>query len=813
MTESAVGGPPDPVSAADPAEFVARLRELRQWAGEPPLRRLRQLAGPVGDGSVVDALPVSTVSHMLRRDRLPRMELVRSYVIACLRARRRSDAEIAQELERWYAGWLRLHQGAARRPADPEPPAGSSAAAGAAPVPTAGVTGDLRTGTVPRQLPADPAGFVGRHEHLRALDALIGRDPGWGPAAVPVMAITGPAGVGKTSLAVHWAHAVAGRFPDGQLYVNLRGFAPEPPMTAAQALGGFLRALGVAGEYIPADLDEQAAMYRSLLADRRMLVVLDNAAAAEQVRPLLAGSPSCGVIVTSRHRLDGLVVREGAHRIDLDVMTPPEAEALLGGLLGERRAGVDHAGVSELARLCGYLPLALRIAAANLISRPHVAVPSYVAELARGDRLAGLRVDGDDYTAVRATFDLSYQRLPARARRLFRLLAVLPGPELARPAAAAVAAEPDASRLLDVVCAAHLLQDAGPDRYRFHDLLRAYAAERAAVEEAPAERAAAVSRVVTWYLHTADAAGSTLNPHRQRLVVDSPAPGWPPVTFADREEALAWCEAERSNLVTTVRRAAEEGLHAVAWKLPLALWDYFYLSKYSADSVAVCQVGLDAARRAGDRAGEAWMLTGLGHGYWELRRHEEALAATTRALRLWREIGDRWGEGAALHLLGGAYKGLRRFAESIDHYRRAMAVHREIDNRWALGWTLTGLGAAYREMHRLEDALDAAGQARAVWRDLGDRHGEGVNLNNLGDVYRKLGHVEDAIALTKEALELNREIGNRWGEAWSLNSLGKILHSGGQRADARECWHEALGIFERLGDPRAAEVRAHLRRS
>jgi DNA-binding SARP family transcriptional activator len=422
-----------------------------------------------------------------------------------------------------------------------------------------------RTG--PAQLPPDLADFTGRAGALRQLDDMTCGGPGQGTVTITVVA--GTAGVGKTALAVRWAHRSRDRFPDGQLYVDLRGYADGLPRAPIQALAHFLCALGVRAEAIPTEMETATALFRSLLDGRRMLVVLDNAHGSEQVRPLLPGSPSCAVLVTSRDRLAGLVASHGARHLELDLLPGAEATELLARILGADRADAEPDAVAELACLCACLPLAVRVAGANLACHPEESVAGYVHRLRAGDPLASLAVDDDPERAVHAAFDLSYRRLGPDARRLFHLLGLVPGPDLTAEAAAALAgtSTQGAGRLLRRLADAHLAEPRAPGRFRMHELLRLYAAEQARRHEPKWERRAATRRLLGWYLRAADAAARLLYPQLPRLPVPPPLPGCPPAGFDTPAAALAWLDAERANLVAAVQRTAEHGHRSLAWLL------------------------------------------------------------------------------------------------------------------------------------------------------------------------------------------------------------------------------------------------------
>jgi tetratricopeptide (TPR) repeat protein len=664
---------------------------------------------------------------------------------------------------------------------------------------------------IPRQLPADTAVFIGREADLTTLDGMMADRTG--PTTAVVSAIAGGAGVGKTTLALHWAHRVRKRFPDGELFANLRGYDPSRPMTPLEALDGFLRALDIPATKIPFDLEARAALFRSLLAERRMLVVLDNAANAEQVRPLLPGTAGCFVVITSRSRLSGLAAREGAGRIALDVLPADRAVDLLRQVIGGARVDAEPRPAAELARLCAYLPLALRITADRAAAHPHLRLADLADELvAERDRLDALATGDDETTAVRAVFSWSYKKLPADAARAFRLLGLHAGSEFSTAAAAALTQTqaPRARRLLDALAAQHLLAQTGRDRYRFHDLLHVYAKECAEADEPAARRATAERRIITWYLHTAAAGHDALAPLGRPFPLDPPDAGLEPLAFTGSRQAIAWCEAELANLVAATRHAAEIGEFAAAWKIPAALAFFFDTRQFWAEWITTHTIGVTAAQRIKDRDGEALLLIGLGDAYRELRRFDEALRYCRRALDVHHETGDPFMGGMALGVLGTVYRDLRRLDEALDCYQRALALLHEADNTWAAAWILGGLGDVHRRLGRLDEALDHCRQALALHHQIGDRWVKGWTLLTLGEIYRDLGRLDEALDRCRQALTVHKETGDRQGEALALVGLGEVLHQTGQVDAAETSWREALIMLEDLGSAHAAEVRARL---
>jgi tetratricopeptide (TPR) repeat protein len=655
----------------------------------------------------------------------------------------------------------------------------------------------------PAQLPAAAAGFTGPAADLARLDALLAGDA---PPAVVISAIDGMAGVGKTALAVHWSHRVADRFPDGQLYVNLRGWAAGQPLRAVDVLAGFLRALGVPAEDVPVQVDEAAGMYRSLLAGRRVLAVLDNARDAEQVRPLLPGAAGCLVLVTSRDRLSGLVAREGASRLTLDVLTPDEARALLVRLLGEQRVGAEERAGDELARACAYLPLALRIAAAHLLDQPRRRIGGYLTELTGGDRLTALEFAGDEQAAVRAAFDLSYVRLDADARRLFRLLGLVSGPDIAVPAAAALAdtTVDDVRRLLSRLSGAHLLDHHGQRRYAFHDLLRLYAAQRAAAEDSDTDRQAALRRLYDHYLAGATAAADLLYPQILRLPGPATAPG-PAPAFTDDAQALAWLETERPNLIAAITHTARHGPHEVAWRLADALRGYLSYTLHTVDWLTAARAAQAAAVAAADLQAQAAVELSLGSYHWFQVGYRQSVDHHARALTLAREAGWTAGQSAASVNLGGLYGMLGELTQATAHLTEGVALARRADDVGGEAVGLSNLGLMWCQRGRLEHAADQVAQALALHHRLGSRTGQAHCLAILGMICHLRGRLNQAEDHLTRALALHREGGERHGEPDSFASLALVHADLGHRHQALDLARTALALV-RDSDNRIEEA-------
>ncbi|HEV2373250.1 MAG TPA: tetratricopeptide repeat protein [Streptosporangiaceae bacterium] len=655
---------------------------------------------------------------------------------------------------------------------------------------------------IPHQLPATVRQFTGREPELATLTALTEEDGGAGGTVV-ISALSGTAGVGKTALAVHWAHRVAERFPDGQLYVNLRGFDPEQPMTADDALAGFLLALGVDARAIPAETDHRAARYRSLLAGRRVLVVLDNAGDTEQVRPLLPGTPGCLVVVTSRDSLAGLVARDGASRIDLDLLPLAEAVGLLRALIGGR-VDADHAAAAALAAHCARLPLALRVAAELAVAHPTVPLRELTDELADHQRrLDLLDAGGDTRTAVRAVFSWSYQKLDPATARAFRLLGLHPGTDFDPYAIAALAGTTleSANRVLGTLSRAHLTQPVGPGRHGMHDLLRDYARHLTAGHDSDEERQTARTRLFDHYMDTAAAAMDTLFPAERHHLPGAAVPAaslTAPVTHPDA--ALLWLDSELANLVAVAAHAAAHGWPSHTTRLAGILFSYLDLRCSFREATAIFTCARDAARLTGDRAAEQTAVARLGYTDWWQSRHEQAAEHFQQSLALCHETGDRASEARTLNYLGLLYLTQCRYRQAAEHFRQSLARCRETGNRTGESFTLSNLGIADTRLGRYEQANDHQQQSLALSREIGFRHGEANALTGLGFVEWRQGRYQQAAGHQQQALAIFRETGDRDGEATATSWLGSVELAQGRYQQAFDLHRQALAIFREISD-------------
>jgi tetratricopeptide (TPR) repeat protein len=654
---------------------------------------------------------------------------------------------------------------------------------------------------VPRQLPPAPARLVGREEELAEIDRIT-RCPRAGPA---IVVISGTGGVGKSTLALGWAHRACERYPDGQLHANLGAFDPAGPADPGSVLARMLRALGVAAERVPADVAEQSALFRSLAADKALLMVLDNAVSAAQVRPLLPPSPSTVVLVTARWRLGGLL-GDGAEFLAVEPLADAAANALLAGAIGHERTASDPASTSALVRLCAGLPIALAMAAARLATRPRWPVGRIVDELAyERRRLVALGREGD---SVQGTFDLSYRALNPAAARCYRALGLHPGPDVGVPVvAAALGVERyEAAELLDTLVEASMLNEDADGRYRAHDLIRLHARQMAGDDpDAPGM----TLRILEWYLAGVLAADCLLTPYRHRDPAD-------PFTVLDagvarhvgRQEALEWLEAERGNLVAAVQHAAPE-LPLLAWRIADSMWALFNLRRHHSDRMLVDRIAVECAERLGDRDRAARMLRRWAFAHFDAGRLGEARDLFERSRGLCDALGDRYGVASAVEGLGMVAAADHRYEEAVVHFRQQERLCRELGEHRRTGLALLNLGAAHNALSRPDHALVHLREADSVFADLGDV--DPYNQARIGiELARALGRLGErapAEARLHAALRRMRELGSPRGEASALHRLGELALAAGDGRTAGTHLARALRVYEELADLEAAQVR------
>ncbi|HEV8559923.1 MAG TPA: BTAD domain-containing putative transcriptional regulator [Actinophytocola sp.] len=659
----------------------------------------------------------------------------------------------------------------------------------------------------PAQLPPDTPGFAGRDAELRRLDALLAEPS----AATRIIVLSGTAGVGKTTVAVHWAHTVRAAFADGQLYVNLRGFDPTgSPVTAAEAMRGFLEALDVPPSLIPTSLEAQAGRYRSLLANRRVLVVLDNARDAEQVRPLIPGAPGCLVVVTSRDQLAGLIAA-GAHVVDIDLLDDAGSYAVLRARLGAGRLVAEPVAVNEIIRLCARLPLALAVVAARAVMHPGFRLAALAGQLrdARGglDEFAG----ADPATDARAVFSWSYLRLNAAAARLFRLLGLHPGADIGTPAAASLAGLPVSKvrPVLAELAAAHLIAEPTPGRYTLHDLLRAYAAELVHEQDSPADRECAVRRMLGHYAHTAYHADGFLDPRLEVPPTLTPLPpGAGSERIVDHGQALAWFKAEHRVLLLAVHQVPD--FDTEVWELAWSIRRFLAMQGHWHDESDALTAALAAARRLDDERKQAFAHLHLGGTRVWFGEYGEARVDIQAALDLYGSAGDMVGQAYAHHQLAWLLDRQGAVTEALVHAKQALDLFRAAEHRAgqakalnAVGWFHTLLGEHAVAIEYCEQALD-------LQKLLDDHLGAAMTRHSIGHAHKELGNHAEAIACYEAAAELVHRTGYLMTEAWMLIELASIRHGLGDVESARAEWQRAYDILAHLAHPEAGEVRARL---
>jgi len=731
------------------------------------------------------------------------------------------SARTVRNLERGYS--RRPYQDTLRRLADAlslRATARADFLAGAGHRP--GPAGDLRSVTrpdgdmpVPRQFPAGIPHFTGRKAELDFLTALVG-EPGSPEAGMVVIsAIGGTAGVGKTALAVHWAHQHAAGFPDGQLYADLEGFGPAGgPVDAAVVARRFLDALHVAPAHVPADADAQFGLYRSMLAGKRVLIILDNVRDAEQVRPLLPGTGGCLVLVTSRTELASLVALEGAIPLPVGPLAPAEARDLLARRLGTDRVARERAEADELASLCARLPLALNIAAARAAARPSMRLRELTAGLrdARLDLLSA----GPGHADLRAVFSWSYRALSAPAARMFRLLGLYPGPDISLPAAASLAAlDPGrAVRALEELTGANLLAEHAPGRYALHDLLRVYATEQTRACDGADERRAAIRRVLDHYLLTSHAA-ALFSPRRGQLPqMPETSTGVTGVMLADSEQARAWCQAERPVVSAAVSLAADTGFATHAWQLAQSIGAFPEQWRRWQEQFVTGQIALSAAGQAGDELGQAYAHRHLGLALSTGGRDAKALGHLQQAVAFFRRCGDRISQADTEMTLAAAFGGLGQLAQALALSQRSLEVYRAAGHDTGQARALSDIGWYYLLLGRYEQGLTACQDAIEFNRDADDpylRQIRAATLDSIGYAHHHLGHHSAAVASYREAFRVAQSIANEKLQAMILDHLGDTYLATADATAACDAWEQALVLVDGVRHSCASQLRAKIR--
>ncbi|MEU8234486.1 tetratricopeptide repeat protein [Actinoplanes sp. NPDC048967] len=760
LSKDALTAPPDPTRAGSLDDLVERMRLLKVWAGNPSYETIKDrvnVAWTAAGRPVAELVCKSTVAYCFRPGR---RRLDTDLVVAVVRALHPDTGYVTQ----WRQA-LRV------------------------------IGGEIEAVSQVRvqdSLPQDLAGFTGRTEELDRLRHAVR-----GGQAVVISAIEGMAGVGKTQLAVHAGHLLHQQQPfERVLFVNLRGFDPDPalpPADPAAVLDGFLRLLGMPGQQIPHTLDARAAAYRDRLTGVRALVVLDNAATTEQVRPLLPATPGCLTLVTSRRSLADL---HPTTHLTVDAFTPDEALAYLAQAVPAVPAGADLQAAARIARCCGYLPLALSLIAGHVRNTPGWTLTDHADRL--DERHHQRRLD----TGVELALNLSYQHLPGDQRRLLRLLALHPGQDSDAYAAAALADTDLATTrtLLGNLHRDHLLQQNTPGRYTFHDLIRAYATSRAADEDPPLARRVALTRLFDHCLGTAAAAMNALYPAEASRRPRIPPAGTPVPDLADPRAALAWLDIDRTTLVAIATHTATHGWATHTTRLSRVLHRYFITNGHLIDALTVHGHACDAARRTGDPAAQGHALTFLGGICGQLGRYETAVVHLRQALALHRKAGDLTGEAGALNNLGNVEQLLGDYRAAGEHIAQALALHRKAGDLVGEAGDLNNLGIVEQLLGNHSLAADHLQQALTLFRQVGNRVGEASALTNLGQGEKALRRYAQAAEYLQEALSLRRQAGYRLGEGWTLDSLG-ALHVGlAQPREATEHYHRALAIFRETGD-------------
>jgi tetratricopeptide (TPR) repeat protein len=654
----------------------------------------------------------------------------------------------------------------------------------------------------PSQLP--PSGrLTGRAADAAAMDAA---------RESRVILLTGPPGVGKTALAVNWGHAVRDDFPDGALFADLHGYAPDGPASASEVLARFLRALAVDPRQVPPDLADLTGIYRSIMVDKRMLVVLDDALTAAQVLPLLPSSPESVAVVTSRLRLGGLAAR-GARVIQVGRLNAEAALELLARTMGDERILAQPHAARELVDLCARLPLAICVAGARLAARSRWPVSEMVdAMAAERERLAALTMEDD--IPVHSALRVSYSALPVDAARMYRLMGLFPGTNFDSAVAAATAAVPraQAKQQLGMLTDANLLDDTVGGQYRFHDLTRLHARETAEQEELPSARAEAIRRMLEWLLTATADACRVVMPYRSDVAPDAAYPPAEPVRFAGPSGALDWLDRELPNVIAAARLAASERLWLVPRQLADAMWPLFVYRGRYAERLELDRLGLSAARENGDGVGVAKMLYKLGRSVMDIGQLDQAQDYFGQALEAWRDLGQRDRAAGSLRRLGFVAMARARADDAIGWFSRALGEYRELSDARHIALTLTDLGDALTEAGRTDEAIDALTEAASLLANSADPYNQARVITRLGRAHARAGRLETAAGQLDQALRAMREIGSARGEAEALLSLGDLAFQAGNRDEARIRYAAAQELLISLGPLDEALARVRLAR-
>ncbi len=658
----------------------------------------------------------------------------------------------------------------------------------------------------PAQLPPALPKLVGRDEELARLDA---------HAASGVLALSGPPGIGKTSLAVFWARKAAADFPDGQLYVNLRGFDPgDAVVEPADALHGFLEALGVQPRQVPQNPAAMGGMYRSLLAGKRVLVLLDNARDAEHVRPLLPGAPGSLTLVTSRNRLTSLVASEGADWLPLEALSHEASRAMLAQRVGDKRLAGEPDAADVIIAECAGLPLALGIAAARAATEPGVSLAAMAGDMLAStgplDALSG----GDRASDVRAVISWSYAVLDEAVARQFRLLALHPGVTFSIAAAASLAgvAQPQARRMCAGLAAANLLIPLDAGRYAFHDLIRAYALEKVRQDDSEAERTDALCRLLGHYLHTADTAAGQLDVYRDTAVTGEPPAGVSVTALAGHEQALDWALTEHSVLVGLVRNLTGPAFDPYTWQIACTLVEFFERRGLWQDWHASFTAAIEAAQRLGDPRALAFTHNGLGRAYHWQARYTEAQASHRASLAHFTDLGDLLGQARVWHSLGRLAELRGEPQQALENTRRGLELFRAADDKPGIAKALNGVGWYHCLLGDYREALSHCGEALTLLQALGDRRVEANTWDSLGYAYHHAGDYPQAIDCYERAIAIFRETADRYHEADASVHLGDTHADTGDVAAAESVWRHALEILDDLKHADAAQVHSRLAR-